>query len=95
MTSLAIREGWAMTSTAPTGGPRWTAWREVVVAWAMAAVLVGVLVLTVSHHDKEGSAAGLWSLAPTASHAHQKTADPEGPGSDETCSDRDYANERC
>jgi len=32
---------------------------------------------------------------PTTSHAHQKTADPEGPGSDETCSDRDYANERC
>jgi len=89
MTSLAIREGRAMTSTAPRGGPRRTAWREVVVAWAMAAALVGVLVLTVSHHDKEGSA------APTTSHAHQKTADPEGPGSDETCSDRDYATERC
>jgi anti-sigma-K factor RskA len=95
MTSLAIREGWAMTSTAPTGGPRRSAWREVVVAWAMAAVLAGALVLTVSHHDKEGSDAGLWSLAPAASHAHQKAADPEGPGSDETCSDRDYANERC
>lgn len=83
-----------MTSIAPAGGPRRSTWREVVVAWTMAAVLVGVLVLTVSHHDKEGPAAGLWSLAP-ASHAHQKTADPEGPAGDETCSDRDYANERC
>ena len=95
MTSLAIREGWAMTSTAPTSGPQSSVWREVVVAWAMAAVLAGVLVLTVSHYHRQGSATSSWLLAPSAHHAHDKATDPEGPGGDETCSDRDYANERC
>jgi len=88
MTSLAIAEGWTMTST--DRGAR----REIIIAWATAAVLAGALVLAVPNHDKEGSAASLWPLAPAAG-AHQKAADPEGSGSNEACSDRDYANERC
>ena len=95
MTNFAITEGWAMTSTAPTSGPQRSAWREVVVAWATAAVLTGVLVLTLSHQDREGSATSSWALAPGAHHTHHKAADPEGPGGDDTCSDRDYVNERC
>jgi anti-sigma-K factor RskA len=95
MTSFAITERWAMTSTAPTSGPRRGAWREVVAAWAMTAVLAGVLVLIISHQDRARSPSASWSPASGAHHAHQKAADPEGPGGDETCSDRDYANERC
>ena len=95
MTGFAITEGRAMTSTASRAGSHRSAWGEVVVAWAMAAALAGVLLLMVSDHDKESSATSSWPLTPSAHYAHQMAVDPEGPASDETCSDRDYANERC
>ena len=95
MTSLAIADGWTMTS-GQRGGRGLGAWREVVLAWAVATVLAGALLVTVPNHDKEGSPARLWSLAPTAgAHLQQTAPDAEGPRSDEACSDRDYANERC
>jgi hypothetical protein len=85
-----------MTGTGSKGGRRWGRWHDVVVAWAAAVVLACVLVLTLPNHDKEGSPAELWSVAPTAgSHAQQKVPDAEGSISDQACSDRDYANERC
>ena len=85
-----------MTNAGPKAGPPRGAWRrDVVVAWAMAAVLAGALVFWTPSHDKQAPPASLWSLAPTASYAHHQAADPEGPASDEACSDRDYANERC
>lgn len=95
MTSLAMTEGWNMTSTGPKGGPDRGPWRDVAVAWTLAAVLAGALVLTITSHDRVGPPANLWSLAPSAGHAHQKAADPEDAAGDETCSDRDYANELC
>ena len=69
-------------------------WRAVAAAWMMAAALTGALVL-VQREGTAGSAASLRSPAAAARLAHLKAADPEGPTSDETCSDRDYANERC
>jgi hypothetical protein len=71
-------------------------WRDVVVAWTVAMMLVGALVLTVPNHAGERSMpAGLWSLARAAGHTHASARDAEGPKSDEACSERDYANERC
>jgi hypothetical protein len=85
-----------MTGTGSKGGHRWGRWHQVVVAWTVAVVLAGALVLTLPNRDKEGSPAELWSVAPTAgSHARQKAPDAEGPVGDQACSDRDYANERC
>src|SRR5215470_5047122 len=95
MTSLAIAQGWNMTSAISKREPDRSAWREVAAAWAVAAALAGALVLTVPNHGNEGSTAGLRSPVPAASSAHQTAADPEGPGGDEACADRDYANERC
>jgi hypothetical protein len=96
MTSLAIAEGWNMTGTDPKGERDWGAWREVAVAWAVAAVIAGALMLTLPNHDPLGSQENLWSLSPAAgTHAHNKTSDAESPTDEETCSDRDYANELC
>ncbi|HXP77073.1 MAG TPA: hypothetical protein VN823_23255 [Stellaceae bacterium] len=93
MTSLAIVDGWNMTSTGPEGRHGRGAWREVVVAWAAAAVLAGALVLSLPSHRRESSSASPWSLAPAAGvFVHQDDEDPPG---DEACTDRDYANERC
>jgi hypothetical protein len=69
-------------------------WRAVAAAWMVAVALTGALVL-VQREGNAGSAASLRSLAAAARLAHLKAVDPEGPTSDETCSDRDYANERC
>jgi hypothetical protein len=69
-------------------------WRAVAGAWMVAAALIGALVL-VQREGKAGSAASLPLHAAAAHLAHVKVADPEGPTTDETCSDRDYANERC
>ena len=63
--------------------------------WAVAVVLVCALMLKLGSGDRDGSPAGSWSTGPDAKLAHQKMPDPEGPGGDEVCSDRDYANERC
>lgn len=96
MSSLAIAARWIMTNAGPKAGPQLGAWRrDVVVTWAMATVLAGALAFWTSSHDKQTMPAIPWSLAPTAGHAHHLAADPEGPASDEACSDRDYANERC
>ncbi len=94
MTSLAITSG-AMTSIASKAGPQAGARRDVVVAWAMAVVLASALVLTVPSHDEQGPSGSPLPLASAAGQIHPKAADSEGPSSDETCSDRDYANERC
>ena len=69
-------------------------WRAVAMAWMVAAALTGALVL-MQREGKVCSAASLRSHAAAVRLAHLKAADPEGPTSDETCSDRDYANERC
>jgi hypothetical protein len=96
MTSLVIAEGWNMIGTGHKGGRDWAAWREVGMAWAVAAVLAGALLLTVPHHATQAPPASLWSLSPTASgHLHKKAQDAEGPTGDEACTDRDYANELC
>ena len=96
MTSLAIAEGWNMTGIDPKGARAWGAWREVVTAWAVAVVLAGALLVTLPSHDRLSPPANLWSLSSAAGgHVHAKASDSEGPKSDETCSDRDYANERC
>jgi hypothetical protein len=68
--------------------------RAVAAVWMVVAALTGALLL-VQREGKAGSAASPWSLAAAARLAHLKAADPEGPTSDETRSDRDYANERC
>jgi hypothetical protein len=69
-------------------------WRAVAAAWMVAVALTGALAL-VQREAKAGSTASLRSLAAAARLAHLNAADPECPTSDETCSDRDYANERC
>jgi hypothetical protein len=85
-----------MTGNGPRGGRGWSGWREVVAAWAVAGLLAGSLLLLIPRHDTQGPSASLSSLNPAAaSRAYYKTPDPEGPASDETCSDRDYANELC
>jgi hypothetical protein len=93
MTSLVSGKGWIMTG--PMDGQRWSAWREVAVAWAFAALFASTLVLAVPTHHREGSPASPSSFASAAGHAHPKLPDAEGPRSGETCSDRDYVNERC
>ena len=93
MTSLVSGKGWIMTG--PMDGRRWSAWREVAVAWVVATLFAGALVLAVPTPHKEGSPASPSSLPFVAGHAHPKLPDAEGPRSDETCSDRDYVNERC
>lgn len=96
MTSLAIVDGWNMTSIGPESRHGRGVWREVIVAWAAAAVLAGALVLSLPNHRKESLSASPWSLAPTAGGSvQQKALDDEGPTGDEACTDRDYANERC
>ena len=96
MTSLVIAEGWNMIGTGPKGERDWGAWREVGMAWAVAVVLAGALLLTVPRHDKEAPLASLWALSPTAGgHLHKKAQDAEGPTGEEACTDRDYVNERC
>jgi len=96
MTSVATAEGWNMTGTGPKAARSWAAWRDVVSAWAVAAVLATALLLTLPNHDRPGSQENLWSLSPAAgSYAHKKASDSEGPTREETCSDRDYANELC
>jgi hypothetical protein len=65
-------------------------------AWAVVVVLAGALVLVLPNHENKSSTARLWSPASAGVvQAHSKTPDAEGPISDEACSDRDYANERC
>ena len=96
MTSLAIAEGWNMTGIGPRGERNRGAWREVAAAWGVAAVIAGALLLTLPNHDRSGSQETLGSLSPAAgTHAHEKASDAEGPADEETCSDRDYANELC
>lgn len=96
MTSLVIVEGWNMIGTGPKGGRDWGAWREVGMAWAVAMVLAGALLLTVPRHHTQLPTAGLWSLSPAAGgYLHKKAQDAEGPAADDACSDRDYANELC
>ena len=96
MTSLVIAEGWNMIGTDRKGARDWSAWREVGMAWAVAVVLAGALVLTVPRHDTQAPPASLWSLSPAAGgHLHKKAHDAEGPTGDEACTDRDYANELC
>jgi hypothetical protein len=97
MTSLVIAEGWTMIGTGSKGGRDRGAWREVGMAWAVAVVLAGALLLTaVPRHDTQAPPASLWSLSPAAGgHLHKKAQDAEGPTGDEACTDRDYANELC
>ncbi len=96
MTGLVITEGWKMIGSGPRSGRDWGAWREVAIAWAVAVVLAGALLLTVPRHDTQVPPASLWSLSPAAGgHLHKKAQDAEGPAGDEACSDRDYANELC
>jgi|GEM_PF-3317371 hypothetical protein len=95
MTSLAIADGWMMTSSGPKGRER-AAWREVLVAWAAAAMLVGALLWSAPSHHTSGSLSGISSVRPAAGgYAHDNTGDDEDPVGDQACSDRDYANERC
>jgi hypothetical protein len=86
-----------MASTGPNGQRGRSAWREVIMAWAAAAVLAGVLAVAMAKHDDSGApASAMSSLTPAAGgHVHKKAMDDEGPASEEACSDRDYANERC
>ena len=86
-----------MASTGPKAQRGRSGWREVIMAWAAAVVLAGVLAVTMVKHDDSGSpAAAMPSLTPAAGgHVHKKAVDDEGPAGEEACSDRDYANERC
>ena len=97
MASPASVEGLKMASTGPRGQRGRSAWREVIMAWAAAAVLAGVLAVAMVKHDDRGSAtAAMSSMTPAAGgHVHKQVTDDEGPASEEACSDRDYANERC
>jgi hypothetical protein len=96
MTSLAIAEGWTMTGNGPSGSGNWSNWREVAAAWAVAVVLAGALLLGMPRHNAESPTDNIWSISPAAGgHTHQPSADEEGPITDQACSDRDYANERC
>jgi len=96
MTSLAIAEGWNMASTGQRGGRASGAWRDVIVAWTVATLLAGALLLSIPSHDRRAVPVNLWSLSPAAGNqVHKKIFDAEGPTGDEACSDRDYANERC
>ncbi|HKX06908.1 MAG TPA: hypothetical protein VJN67_01880 [Stellaceae bacterium] len=96
MTGLVIAEGWNMIGTGPKGDRDRRAWREVGMAWAVAVVLAGALLLTVPRHQVQLPTASLWSLSPAAGgHLHKKAQDAEGLADDEACSDRDYANELC
>jgi hypothetical protein len=95
MKNPAIAKGWTLM---PRGGDKSvrarSAWREVAVAWVWAAALIGALVMAMPIRGAE-RVPRLWSLAPAAGHVHARGADAEGPASDEACSDRDYASERC
>ncbi len=96
MTSLVITEGWNMKGSRREAERGWGAWRDVVVAWMVAAGLAGTLLLTVPRHDRPGPPASLWSLSPSAGpHAHRTAPDAEDPSGEDACSDRDYANELC
>jgi hypothetical protein len=97
MTSFAIAEGWTMTLGSGRKGHRGSGgWQEVAVAWALAGVLLGVLLLAVPNRGNGHLPPGLWSLAPAAgTHVHPQAPDDEGPASGVACSDRDYASERC
>jgi hypothetical protein len=96
MTSLAITEGWTMASGGHRGGRASGAWRDVIVAWTVAMLLAGALLLSIPHHDRQDVPLNLWPLSPAAgNHIHKKVFDAEGPTGDEACSDRDYVNERC
>src|SRR5262249_53093063 len=93
--SLSEREGWTMKSADHGGRRDRETRRQVVVAWAVAAILVGALALTVPSRSGDESVARLWSVAPAAGDMRHKALDAEGPSSDDACSERDYANERC
>ena len=96
MTSFAMAEGWIMKGSGARAVRAWNAWREVGAAWALAAALAGALLLTLPSQDRPGAQENLWSLSPAAGmHVHKKSLDAEGPASDESCSDRDYAHELC
>ncbi len=85
-----------MASTGPRGQRGRNAWREVIMAWAAAAVLASVLAVAMKHDYSGSPAAAMSSLTPAAGgHVHKQVTDDEGPASEEACSDRDYANERC
>jgi hypothetical protein len=93
MTSIAIAEEGTMTGKGPR--PDWTTWREVLAAWTVAVVLAGALLLSMPRHDAGTPPANIWSLSPAAGHPHHASADAEGPFTDQACTDRDYASERC
>lgn len=96
MTSLAIAEGWDMASTGHKNARASGAWRDVIVAWTVATLLAGALLLSIPNHERRDGAINLWSLSPAAgNHVHKKVFDAEGPTGDEACTDRDYVNERC
>jgi len=84
-----------MASTGHRGGRASGAWRDVIVAWTVATLLAGALLLSMPSHERPGIP-GLWSLSPAAgASVHEKASDAEGSAGDEACSDRDYVNERC
>ena len=96
MTSFAIAQGRNMTGTGPRGGRDWSSWRAVVVAWTVAGVLASALLLSVPHRDAQTPPARVWSLSHAGGgHVHKRGPDAEGPTGEESCSDRDYANELC
>jgi hypothetical protein len=96
MTSLAIAEGWNMVGAGQRGGRASGAWRDIIVAWTVATLLAGALLLSIPNHDRRDVPVNLWSLSPAAgTHLHKKASGAGESTGDEACSDRDYANELC
>ncbi len=72
---------------------RRTSWRQVILTWLIAASFLGIVPL-LPEHDRQSHGPALTELAQVAGAiAHPPRLESEG--EDDTCPERDYANERC
>jgi hypothetical protein len=77
----------------------WEAWREVIAAWLLAALLAALLftaMLALETLDNQRSENALTAPATSVSNPGTTPRDTNGIGdSSDSCSDIDYAYERC